>query len=95
MSEDPMRKLLWAQRRRAVATILGHAEREVYCYLEPEEQKQFRKKVIEAVDSYHELMLDVLGSTADPYTLIEPDTLQLLADVRDELRKSRDQARSI
>lgn len=88
-----MRRLMFEQRRRTVATILGHAEREVYCYLDPEEQKQFRRKVLDAVDSYHQLMLDILGATSDPNVLVEAETLELLRNVRDELRANREKER--
>ncbi len=92
MSDDRMKRLLIEQRRRMVATILGHAEREVYAYLSPEEQRAFRKKVLDALDAYHCLMLDIVGASHDENTLIEAETLELLRDVRDELRNRREES---
>lgn len=85
MADDALRKLLVAQRKRLVASVLGHAERELYPRLSADQQKAFRSKVLGAVDAYHDLMLDVLGASEDPTTLLNAEAIALLRDVRAQL----------
>ncbi len=87
MAEDTLRRLLDVQRRRLVASIMSHAERELYPDLTPDQQKAFRSKVLSAVGSYHDVMLDILG-TRDETELINLEAIELLRDVRDRLAAS-------
>ncbi len=82
-----MRRLLVTQRRRLVAAVLNHAEKEVYPHLSGPQREAFRTKFISAVDAYHDLMLDVLGSTQDDQ-VVNVDAIELLRDIRDPLREA-------
>lgn len=53
-------ELLQAQRKRVVAAILGHAEREVYPHLSRPQQAAFRAKVLTTIDVYHDLVMDLI-----------------------------------
>lgn len=86
--DEALRKLLVGQRRRLIASVLGHAERELYPDLSSEQAKAFRAKVLAAVDSYHDLMLDILGAT-DPDEMVNAAAMVLLAEVRVELEAAR------
>ncbi len=87
MASDDIRRLLVSQRRRLVGTILGFAERELYGDLTDEQKLGFRTKVLNAVDAYHELTLDIIGATNDPNEIINTEALELLRDIRDQLAR--------
>ncbi len=87
MAEDSLRRLLDTQRRRLTASIMNHAERELYPDLTVDQQKAFRHKVLTAIGSYHDVMLDILG-TRDETELINLEAIELLRDVRDRLAAS-------
>lgn len=61
----PIVNFLRARRDRAVATILGHLEREVYGYLSVNEQRECRSVVLSAIDAYHDAVLDLAKSEED------------------------------
>lgn len=62
---DMVRRLLIEQRKRLIASVLGHAEREFYPKLTPKERDDFRTHVLDSIDRYHDLVLDVLKVTKD------------------------------
>jgi hypothetical protein len=64
-SDDIIRRLAIEQRKRLVASILGHAERELFPQLTPVQQRQLRDKVLSSVNAYHDFMLDVIRVGAD------------------------------
>lgn len=57
-----VRQLLVERRKRAVGTIMAFAERELYPGMSPRQQAEFRGKVLEAIGSYHDLMIDLSRS---------------------------------
>lgn len=57
-----VRDFLKARRDRALGTILGYAEREVYGSLTRDEQQAFRGLVMEAINGYHDAVLDLVKS---------------------------------
>lgn len=57
-----VRDFLKARRDRALGTILGYAEREVWPQLSTEEQRAFRALIIEALNGYHDSVLDLVKS---------------------------------
>jgi hypothetical protein len=58
----PVRDFLKARRDRALGSILGYAESNVYDALEDYEQRALRKAVIDAINSYHDSVLDLVKS---------------------------------
>ncbi len=86
MASESLRRLLETQRKRLLAAILGYAERELYPDLTEHQQRVFRGKVLDSVSAYHALMLDILGAANDGTELINVEAMELLRDVRDELR---------
>jgi hypothetical protein len=53
------------RRRRLIGTILGHMEVNVYSYLPPEVQQQLRTTVINAINSHHDSVLDIIHAYED------------------------------
>lgn len=58
----PIREFLKARKDRALGSILGHAEREFYGSLSREQQQQFRQVTLDALNSYHDSVLDLVKS---------------------------------
>ena len=57
-----VRDFLKARRDRALGSVLGYAEREIYPDLPKEVQREFRGVVIDALNSYHDSVLDLVKS---------------------------------
>lgn len=56
----PIRDFLKVRRDRAVGSILGYAEREVFDLLTKEQAQAFRRVVLDAANSYHDSVLDLV-----------------------------------
>lgn len=56
----PVRDFLKRRRDRAVGTILGYAESHVFGRLSREEQQELRRVVLDAMNSYHDTVLDLV-----------------------------------
>lgn len=56
----PVRDFLKRRRDRAVGSILGHAEREIFQNLSEEQRKAFRGVVLDALNGYHDSVLDLV-----------------------------------
>ena len=56
----PVQDFLSRRRNRAVGTILGWAEANLYKDLTQEQRDAFRLKVLEAANSYHDSVLDLV-----------------------------------
>lgn len=56
----PVRDFLKRRRDRAVGSILGYAERELFKSLTPEQREGLRKVVLEAANGYHDSVLDLV-----------------------------------
>lgn len=59
------RKLVGERRKRLVASIMGHAEREFFDQLTPIQQREFRGKVLQSIDEFADLMRDILKVADD------------------------------
>lgn len=55
-----IRDFLKARRDRALASILGYAERNVWGHLEQDAQRAMRSVVVDAINSYHDSVLDLV-----------------------------------
>lgn len=57
-----VREFLKNRRDRVLGTILGNAERQIWPKLTQPEREAFRNIVIDAVNSYHDSVLDLVKS---------------------------------
>jgi hypothetical protein len=57
-----VRDFLKARRDRALGTILGYGEREVWSALTHEQQRAFRGVIVQALNDYHDSVLDLVKS---------------------------------
>jgi hypothetical protein len=56
----PVREFLVARRNRALGSIMGHAERELFPDLPPEKCEAFRTLVRDSINGYHDSILDLV-----------------------------------
>lgn len=56
----PVQDFLARRRNRAVATILGWAEGTIWKSLTPDQREGLRVKVLEAMNGYHDAVLDLM-----------------------------------
>lgn len=56
----PVRDFLKRRRDRAVGSILGYAEREVFQSLSAEQRAGLRQVVLDAMNGYHDSVLDLV-----------------------------------
>lgn len=81
-----VRNMLVEQRKRLVGTVMKYLETEVYPKLSPPEQQRLRKRVLTAVDAYHDVCLDMLKATVDDGSLHNDETVRLLARLNSEVQ---------
>ena len=65
MADSHFVRLVGARRKRLVASILGHAEREFYSQLTESQREDFRLKVLDSVDDFADLMRDIIKVTGE------------------------------
>lgn len=58
--DNSLVRLVGERRKRLVASILGHAEREFFDQLTPIQQREFRGKVLTSIDEFADMMRDIL-----------------------------------
>lgn len=58
----PVRDFLKNRRDRALGTILGHVEREIWPKLDKAERDAVRRVVLDALNGYHDSVLDLVKS---------------------------------
>jgi hypothetical protein len=85
-----VRNMLTRQRKRALAIIMGHAERSFYDRLTVEQQTEFRKAVLGAVSSYHEACIDLVESSVNDGMMLNDDAVRLMAELNENLQRERD-----
>lgn len=90
MAQTQMGRLIGERRKRLVASILGHAEREFFAQLTPQQQREFRAKVLGSVDEFADLMRDVLKITGED-VILNDHALQLLEALHDQQRQLKAQ----
>lgn len=56
----PVRDFLKRRRDRAVGSILGYAEREIFKSLTQQQREQLRSVVLDALNGYHDSVLDLM-----------------------------------
>lgn len=60
-----LRDLLEKRRNRAIAIILGVKERELDAHLPPAASQKLRKVVLDQLNEFHDIALDVLEALSD------------------------------
>lgn len=85
MANDQLVRLLVERRKRLVASILGHAEREFFAQLSVQQQQDFRRKTLGAVDEFADLMRDVLKITSED-VVVNGHALELLEKIHQTQR---------
>lgn len=81
----PVKNFLKARRDRALGSILGYAEREIFPKLSRDEQLRFRQLVLDTLNSYHDSALDLFKSEGDSIT--NDLLIDLLERVERQLRQ--------
>lgn len=89
--DSQMARLIGERRKRLVASILGHAEREFFTSLTPEQQRDFRRKVLSSIDDFADLMRDVLKISSED-VILNQHAVDLLESLHSQ---QRDLARKI
>lgn len=82
---DQLIRLIGERRKRLVATVMGHAEREFFAQLTPAQQQDFRRKTLGAIDEFADLMRDVLKITSED-VVVNSHALELLQAIHDGQR---------
>lgn len=77
MADSYMARLIAERRKRLVASILGHAEREFWPQLRPEQREAFRQKVLSSVDEFSDLTRDILKVVSND-VVVNEHALELL-----------------
>lgn len=80
-----VRDFLKARRDRALGSILGHAERNVYPELTQEQRRDLRQVVVDALNSYHDSVLDLVKSADGVTNDILVDILEAVQDMESRL----------
>ena len=80
MAESQFTRLIRERRKRLVASILGHAEREFYPQLDPEQREAFRAKVIDSIDSFADLMRDIVAVQGED-AVVNAHVVQLIEEI--------------
>lgn len=83
---DQMQRLIGERRRRLVASIMGHAEREFFDKLTPQQQADFRRKTLTSIDEFADLVRDVLKISGEDVA-VNDHALRLLEALHDGQRQ--------
>ena len=81
----PVRDFLKARRDRALGSILGHAEREIWEGLTPQQRSAFRAVTIDALNGYHDSVLDLVKAENG---VRNDEVLGFLARIEAQTRRS-------
>lgn len=85
MADPQLIRLISERRKRLVASIMGHAEREFFAQLSPQQQAEFRRKTLGAIDEFTDLMRDLLKITSDD-SAVNEHVLTVLGQLHDSHR---------
>jgi hypothetical protein len=76
----PVRDFLKHRRDRALGTILGYLEREVFARLQPAERESVRRVVLDAINGYHDSVLDLVKAE-DASSVRNEEVLRVLSSL--------------
>lgn len=80
-----VKDFLKARRDRALGSILGYAEREIFDGLSSQQKLEFRNCVLDALNSYHDSVLDLVKS--ENGTVRNEEILSLMEKVEQHLSR--------
>jgi len=81
MAEDVVIKLITEQRKRLVASIMGAAEQKAWwSKLTPQDQQQYRQKVLDSIGVFYDLIRDVVKVTNEGW-MVSEEAIKLLSQV--------------
>lgn len=80
MAESQMTRLLMQRRKRLVASIMGHAEREFFGQLTAEQREDFRDKTLDSIDEFYDLVRDLLKISSDQF-MVNDEALDMLRQI--------------
>lgn len=80
MADTQITRLLGERRKRLVASILGHAEREFFAKLSADEREDFRDKTLDSIDQFYDLVRDLLKISGDQF-VVNDEALDLLRQI--------------
>ncbi len=83
----PVKEFLKARRDRALGSILGYAERELFPVMSTDQQRKLRQLVLDALNSYHDSALDLFKS--DTATLHNDEVVPLLNKILEAQQQQR------
>lgn len=84
MADIQLLRLVRERRNRAVASILGHAEREFYSLLTDEQREAFREKIMGSIDDFADFARDVVKVTSED-VVVNAHVVQLLEEIHREV----------
>lgn len=95
MSEDTLVvSLLIEQRGRLVASIMGHAERNLFADLSEAQKRAFRQKVLESVGVFYDFVRDLTRANAAVNqaegVVVNEDAMRMLGEIHGLLTKRGD-----
>lgn len=85
----PVRDFLKRRRDRAVGSILGYAEREIFKDLNIEQREGLRRVVLDAANGYHDSVLDLVKAEDGMRNDAVVDLLERINGRLDRLNTSR------
>lgn len=83
---EMVKELLAKRRDRSIAIILGTKEREMDRFLPPEVSVTFRKVVLDQINDFYDLALDVLRSLDDGTVILNQEYLTKLDEIHQWVR---------
>lgn len=84
-----VRNMLARQRKRAVAIIMGHAERSFYDRLSVDEQAEFRSAVLGAISSYHDACIDMVEASVNDGMMLNDEAVRVIAEFNERVQELR------
>lgn len=82
----PIRDFLKRRRDRALGSILGYAERELFKSLDEQQQRGLRTVVLDALNTYHDTVLDLVKAEDG---VRNDRVVELLEQLESEMRTFR------
>ena len=83
----PVREFLKNRRDRALGSVMGYLEREIYTGLDDAQRTLLRRAVIDAINSYHDSVLDLLKAE-DNSTVRNDEVLAMLVRIDRKVGRS-------
>lgn len=83
--QDALAAVLAKRKDRTLAVILGVKEREIDQHLPPDAQRRLRKVILDGVNDFYEMVVDVMGSLDSGDVVLNQDYLDKIDAVYDRV----------